>query len=103
MMTMARVMETLHILSKVIEISEEKKKEMLVKYSLMSDKEIIKDLSQTAYRILGDDPILYDYTLMVIRNINPEICPPVAKMKEILNKMFTNEVEGNMSLEEIIN
>ena len=100
MMTMARVMETLHILSKVIEISEEKKKEMLVKYSLMSDKEIIKDLAQTAYRVLGDDPILYDYSLAVIRNINPEICPPVAKMKEILNKMFTNEVEGNMSLEE---
>ena len=48
MMTMARVMETLHILSKVIEISEEKKKEMLLKYSRMEDKEIIKDLSQTA-------------------------------------------------------
>lgn len=100
MMTMARVMETLHILSKVIEISEEKKKEMLVKYSRMEDKEIIKDLSQTAYRILGDDPILYDYALMVIRNINPEICPPVKEMKEKLHMMFTNEVEGNISLEE---
>lgn len=100
MMTMARVMETLHILSKVTDIPEEKKNEMLVKYSKMSDNEIIKDLSQAAYRILGNDPELYDYALSVIRNINPSICPPVEEMKNKLSSMFSNEVEGNMSLEE---
>ena len=36
----------------------------------------------------------------VIRNINPEICPPVEEMKTRLSKMFSNEVDGNMSLEE---
>lgn len=43
---------------------------------------------------------LYDYALTVIRNINPSICPQIDEMKSILSKMFSNEVEGNMSLEE---
>ena len=100
MYTMAKVMETIHIISKVVEITDEKKQEMLAKYSKMSDKEIIKDLSQAAYRVLGNDQKLYDYALNVIRNINPSICPSIQEMKVQLEKQFSNEVEGNMSLEE---
>ena len=100
MYTMAKVMETIHIISKVVEITDEKKQEMLAKYSKMSDKEIIKDLSQAAYRVLGNDQELYDYALNVIRNINPSICPPIQEMKVQLEKQFSNEIEGNMSLEE---
>jgi len=91
---------TLDSLSKLIPVDEEKKKELFSKYSGMNDIEVIKELSQIVYRILGTNQELYDYSLTVIRNINPEICPPVEEMKSILTKMFSNEVEGNMSLEE---
>lgn len=91
---------TLDNLSKIIPVDEEKKKELFSKFSGMNDAEVIKELSQIAYRILGTNQELYDYSLTVIRNINPEICPPVEEMKSILTKMFSNEVEGNMSLEE---
>lgn len=66
----------------------------------MSDTEIIKELSQISHRMFSNNAELYDYTLTVIRNINPEICPQIDEMKSILSKMFSNEVEGNMSLEE---
>lgn len=87
-------------LAKVMNADEDKKEELYAKYSTMSDEEIIKELSQISYRILGSDAELYDYSLTIIRNINPEICPPIEEMKTILSKMFSNEVEGNMSLEE---
>lgn len=91
---------TLDSLSEIIPVDEEKKKELFLKYSSMNDVEVIKELSQIAYRILGTNQELYDYSLTVIRNINPEVCPPIEEMKSILSKMFSNEVEGNMSLEE---
>ena len=87
-------------LSKIINVSEEKKQELLSKYSLMNDVDIIKELSQISYKMLGSNQDLYDYALNIIRNINPDICPSVEEMKSILNKMFSNEIEGNMSLEE---
>ena len=95
-----KIMETIHILSKVVNIPEEKRMELLKRYSKRTDADIIKDLSQNAYQILGNDPELYDYALNVIRNINPDICPPVKEMKERLEKMHLNEIDGNMSLEE---
>lgn len=91
---------TLDSLSKIIPVDEEKKKELFLKYSSMNDVEVIKELSSIAYRILESNQELYDYSLTVIRNINPEVCPPIEEMKSILSKMFSNEVEGNMSLEE---
>lgn len=91
---------TLDSLSKIIPVDEEKKKEIFLKCFSMNDVEVIKELSQIAYRILGSNQELYDYSLTVIRNINPEVCPPIEEMKSILSKMFSNEVEGNMSLEE---
>lgn len=99
-MSEAKLKNVIDNLSKIISIDEEKKKELFFKYSSMSDIEVIKELSQSVYRILGTNQELYEYSLTVIRNINPGICPPVEEMKSILTKMFSNEVEGNMSLEE---
>ena len=91
---------TIDTLSKVITIPPEKQKEMYDKYIEMPEKEVIKDLSKAAYRVVGPDSPYYDYTLTVIRNIQPSVCPPVEKLKQLLEKLFANEIEGNMSLEE---
>ena len=92
-----RVIDTL---SKLITVPEEKKQELITKYSSLSETEVIKDLAQIVYRVLGTNEELYNYSLEVIRNIKPEICPPIEEMKDRLSKMYSNEVEGNMSLEE---
>ena len=91
---------TIDILSKIITVPEEKKRELIIKYSSLSESEVIKDLSQIVYRVLGSNEELYNYSLEVIRNINPQICPPVEEMKSRLSRMFSNEVDGNMSLDE---
>lgn len=91
---------TIDILSKIITVSEEKKQELITKYSSLSESEVIKALSQIVYRVLGSNEELYNYSLEVIRNINPQICPPVEEMKSRLSRMFSNEVDGNMSLDE---
>ena len=61
---------------------------------------MIKELSQIVYRAFGNNKKLYNYSLEVIRSINPQICPSIKEMKNRLSKMFSNEVAGNMSLEE---
>lgn len=91
---------TIDILSKIITVPEEKKRELIIKYSSLSESEVIKDLSQIVYRVLKNNEELYNYSLEVIRNINPQICPPVEEMKSRLSRMFSNEVDGNMSLDE---
>jgi hypothetical protein len=91
---------TIDTLSKVISITEEQKKNMYTKYIDMNEKDVIKDLAKAAYRLLGPNSPYYDYVLTIIRNIKPDICPPIEKFKEVLNKMFTNEIDGNMSMEE---
>lgn len=87
-------------LTKNINISDEKKEELYSKYSTMSDVKIIKELSQISYRMFSSNTELYDYALSIIRSINPKICPPITEMKLILSKMFSNQIEGNMSIEE---
>lgn len=99
-MQKVQLMDTIDALARVVSINEEQKQRFINKYIDMPDIEIIKDLSSTAYRVVGENSELYEYVLTIIRNINPSICPSVAEMKVILNKMFSNEVEGNMSLEE---
>ena len=99
-MTNIQLKNTIEALSKIINISDEKKEELYAKYSIMPESEIIKELSQISYRMFSTNTELYDYALDVIRNINPEICPQIDEMKSILSKMFLNEEEGNMSLEE---
>lgn len=99
-MSELQIKKTIECLSSVIEVSEEKKQELLSKFTSMSDKDAIKELSQIAYRILSTDTDLFDYALTVIRNINPDICPPIEEMKIKLHKMFSNEIEGNMSIED---
>ena len=87
-------------LSRVFSISEEQKQKLINKYKDMPDSEAIKELSSTAYQAIGSNSELYDHALNVIRNINPSICPSIEEMKTIIEKMFSNEIEGNMSLEE---
>lgn len=95
-----RLQNTIESLSKLVPVDENKKNELIERFSLMNDAEVIKELSTLVYRTLGTNDDCYNYALTVIRNINPEICPPVEETKEILAKMFSNEVEGNMSLDE---
>lgn len=95
-----RLINTIDALSKIVSISESQKQELIDRYATMSDVEVIKELSSTAYRVIGSNSKLYDDVLTVIRNINTSICPSVLEMKVILEKMFSNEIEGNMSLEE---
>ena len=99
-MDVLKLQNTIDKLSRVVNVPDEKQQELITKYSTMDEQEVIKELSQIVYRILGDKEELYSYSLEVIRNINPEICPPVEEMKSILNRMYSNEVEGNMSLED---
>lgn len=91
--------KTINNLSRFIKIKEEKKQELISKYSSMKDVDVIKELAQILYSKLNNEENLFK-ALEEIRNINPEICPSVEKMNDILNKMFSNEIEGNMSLEE---
>ena len=99
-MDVIKINNAIDALTKLIPVPEEKKTELITKFSSLSETEVIKELSQIVYRVLGNNEELYNYSLEVIRNINPEICPPVEEMKARLNRMFSNEVEGNMSLEE---
>lgn len=99
-MDVIKLNNTVEILCRVVNVPEDKKQELISKYSTLSETEVIKELSQIVYRVLGNNEEMYNYCLEVIRNINPEICPPVDEMKTRLSKMFSNEVEGNMSLEE---
>ena len=92
--------DTIDILSRVVSIPEEKKKELVEKYASKSDIIVIRDLAQMAYRVLGNDSELYDYVLEILRSMNPQICPSVSEMKERLRKMFANEMDGNMSMED---
>ena len=91
---------TIDNLSKLIEITDEQKKSLFERYSEKEDKDLIKDLAQSAYELLRDNEELYTKTLELLRNVNPEICPPIEDMKAKLNKSFSNEVEGNMSVED---
>ena len=99
-MNSIKLNNTIDKLSKIITVSEEKKQELITKYTSLSESEVIKDLSQIVYRVLGSNEELYNYSLEVIRNINSQICPPVEEMKSRLSRMFSNEVDGNMSLDE---
>lgn len=85
--------------SKLTNITDDKKQILLKKYHNMSDTEIIKDLSESAYRVIGKNSPYYDYTLTTIRSYNPSKCPPITEMKNSLDKIFSNQIEGNMSLE----
>lgn len=95
-----RLQSTISALSKIVEIDSDKRNELITKYSSMSDVEVIKDLAQGAYRMFGTNEEYYNYALTIIRNINPQVCPPIEAMKTNLNKIFLNEIERNMSLKD---
>ena len=99
-MDIIKLKNTIESLCKVVNIPEDKKQELINKFSNLSETDVIRELAQVVYRVLAGDEEKYDYCLGVIRNINPDICPPVEEMKARLSKMFSNEVEGHMSLEE---
>lgn len=87
-------------LSKVITVPEEKREEIIARYSSMEELAVIKELSQIVYTLFKDNDEVYTYCLEVIRNLNPGLCPSIEEMKQMLHKMFSNDVEGNMSLED---
>ena len=91
---------TIRSISNVIPLEEAKKEEMYNRFLDMDEKAVIKELVMAAYRLLKDKPDLYDYALSVIRNINPQICPTEEEMKVKLERMFSNKIDGNMSLED---
>lgn len=99
-MDLIKLKNTIETLCRVVNVQEDKKQELINKCSNLSETEVIKELSQIAYRVLRNNEEMYNCCLEVIRNINPGICPSVEEMKTLLSKMFSNEVEGNMSLEE---
>ena len=87
-MDVIKINNAIDALTKLIPVPEEKKTELITRFSSLSETEVIKELSQIVYRVLGNNEELYNYSLEVIRNINPEICPPVEEMKARLNRMF---------------
>ncbi|MDO4963213.1 MAG: hypothetical protein Q4E75_03860 [bacterium] len=99
-MNKIRLQNAIDSLSRLTSIDENKKKDLIERFSNMDDKDVIKELSLLAYRTFRNNEEYYIYSLTVIQNINPKVCPPVEEMKNILLKMFSNEVEGNMSLED---
>ena len=99
-MNVIKLNNTIDTLCKVVNIPENKKQEIISKYSDLSETEVIKELSEIVYRVLGNNEEMCDYSLALIRNINSEICPSVEEMKIHLSKMFSNVVDGNISLEE---
>ena len=99
-MDLIKLNNAIDSLSRVITVSEEKKQELITKYSSLSEKEVIKELSQIVYRLLRNNEEMYNFSLGVIRNINPQICPSIEEMKNYLSRMFSNEIDRNMSLEE---
>ena len=74
---------TIDTLSKIINIPEEKRKELFDRYINMSEKEVIRDLSKKVYQVLGPDSTYYDYALTIVRNI---------KRQQRSSRMFTREV-----------
>lgn len=66
----------------------------------MDEQNVIKELISISYRVFSNNDEYLDYAFSVIRNINPSICPEVDEIKERMKKLYSNEVEGNMSLEE---
>ena len=76
-MDIEKLKYTIDTLSRIIEVSDDKKQEIIDRYSSMNDKDVIKELSQTIYCLLNTKKDLYDYALTVVRELNPEICPPV--------------------------
>ena len=58
-MNSIKLNNTIDKLSKIITVSEEKKQKLITKYSSLSESEVIKDLSQIVYRVLGSNEELY--------------------------------------------
>jgi len=99
-MNLVTLKTTIDSLSKLANVPTTKSAELYEKYSKLEDKDVIKELSILAYRFFGNDDILLSYACTAIRNINPELCPPVEGMMVMLRKTYANEVEGNMPLDE---
>jgi hypothetical protein len=97
---MEKIESIVFTLSRLANASEEETQRLIDKYSTMSEIEIIKDLSMLSYRMFSSNEGFYNYALTLIRSINPNKCPPIGEMKTILKSTFSNEIEGNMALEE---
>lgn len=79
---------TIDALGKLIDLFKEQKWELLEKYKVMNDKEIIKDLSKIVYTTIGPNSTYYDYALDIILNYNYSICKTKEDLKVVLDKTF---------------
>ena len=96
-----KLKEVIGNISTTIRLPEDKLQELIDRYSSKSESEVIKELSQIVYKELRFNKDVYDKCLEIIRQINPEKCPDnIQEMDRRLSKIFSNDIEGNMPLEE---
>ena len=62
-MDVIKLNNTVETLCRVVNVPEDKKQELISKYSTLSETEVIKELSQIVYRVLGNNEEMYNYCL----------------------------------------
>lgn len=92
-----RLKKTLDDFSQLIPMSNEQKQVLLECYSNMPDEEIIKNLSENAFKNIGPNSPYYDYALLLIRNYNTALCPSIEEMKRIIDNMYSESLEETTS------
>ncbi len=95
-----KISKLIDCLSSIVNITQEQKQKLMEKYSDLSDEKVLEDLFSNAYQLIGNNSPYYDYALDVIRNYNPALCPGLEEIKKTLDNKFSNNMEGNMSLEQ---
>ena len=55
-----KLQNVIDTLSRIVNVPDEKKQELITKYSTMSEQDVIKELSQIIYRVLRDKEELYN-------------------------------------------
>lgn len=99
-MNIVKLRNSVELLSRLIKISDEQKEAIIDKCTTMSDKDVIDKLSETVYYLLGNNLGLFSYSLEVIRNLNPSMCPQVPEMRDALIQKYGKKEDAPMSLED---
>ena len=99
-MEVIKIREVIDKISTKFPVPEEQKERLANELSSRGETEVIKELANIVYRVFHNQEDNLLFSLEAIRTINPNICPPVEQMKEILDKQFANEISGNMTKEE---
>lgn len=99
-MNIVKLKNSIEILSRLIHISDEQKEALIDKCTTMNEKDVIDKLSETMYYVLGNNLGLFSYSLEVIRNINPNMCPQVPEMRDEIIQKYGKKEDREMSLED---